>query len=175
MAHKVNNLANLIEIFCQATHGQVIGLVKHNGSYKPQLRTVANDVGVSWDIQRFQDVVVRYAAIFPVDIVYQQSVQPRTMVESMLRAILLTPTTDEAHTLGRFGYNDDQGGARIEPFAEPYTCRDIWFTLGTGQFPRKSYVWWAEGARRLTPAYILLLLKIARRLIPRSIRQLHTT
>lgn len=164
--HDIPKLAQALEIFCQATHGQVLGLaLDAQGHFTPVLRTERNDVGPHWDVAYFQDCLTAYAASLALDVRWCTPMPDmRPMCAQLLRKLMTEPTDDEARALGGFHYNDDQGGAASEPFSRPYGYADFRATFQQGGFPHKSMIWWEPGALAMTAPRVHLALRVARRL-----------
>jgi predicted HAD superfamily hydrolase len=164
--YDIPKLAQALEIFCQATHGQVLGLMRvGDGGFKPILRTEHNDVGPHWDVAYFQDCMAAYAQSLALDPSWCTPIPDlRPMCEQLLRKLMTEPTGEQARMLGAFHYNDDQGGAASEPFSRPYVLSDFRATFQQGQFPQKSMIWWQPGAAAMTTPRVLVALRLARRL-----------
>jgi len=164
--HDIPKLAQALEIFCQATHGQVLGLARDDdGRFRPVLRTEHNDVGPHWDVAYFQDGMTAYAESLALDVRWCTPMPDlRPMCAELLRKLMTEPTREEARALGGFHYNDDQGGAASEPFSRPYAYSDFRATFQQGQFPHKSMIWWEPGAVAMTAPRVHAALRLARRL-----------
>ena len=164
--HDIPKLAQALEIFCQATHGQVLGLtVQADGRFAPTLRTANNDVGPVWDVAYFQNCLVAYAESLALDVRWCTPMPDlRPMCEQVLRQLMTTPTDDEARVMGGFHYNDDQGGAASEPFSRPYGYADCQAAFRQGHYPQKSMIWWEPGALVMTPPRVRTALRVAKRM-----------
>ena len=178
--YDIPKLAQALEIFCQATHGQVLGLSRHHdGRFTPILRTTDNDVGPTWDIVYFQNCLIAYAESLALDVRWCSPMPDlRPMCAQVLAKLMTEPTDDEARVLGGFHYNDDQGGAASEPFSRPYAYADLRAAFQQGGFPHKSMIWWEPGALAMTGPRVYAALRVARRLSKfrstRSWRMLHS-
>lgn len=164
--HDIPKLAQALEIFCQATHGQVLGLTRHaDGSFTPVLRTETNDVGPHWDVAYFQYCLTNYAESLALDVRWCTPMPDlRPMCVQILGQLMNAPSDEEARAMGGFHYNDDQTGSVSEPFSCPYGYRDCRAALQQGKLPPKSMVWWEAGALAMTPPFVQTALRIARRL-----------
>lgn len=154
-------LAYLMEIFCQGDHGSVLAVRKDGNGYVPVLRSPESKCGPTWRVPQFQRHVEDYATTLAVDAAYYSFVDLRGMCDRLLRRLLTKPTVRLARVLGGFHYNDDQGGAVAQPFAMAYHLSDTWSTLVTGNFPKKSHVWWEYGALALTRPWVRKTLRLA--------------
>lgn len=162
----IPGLTGLMEIFCQADHGQVLSVNRLGAAYQPILRTPINSCGPTWDIALFQKAVETFAETIDLEGAEDLDVDLRGLCEELLRTLLTQPTIDEARTLGGVLFTDDQTGSMSEPLAAPYGLGDCRGAFRSGEWPQKSFNWWAAGARTLTPPLVRACLSTARKLHP---------
>lgn len=155
-------LANVMEIFCQADHGQVLDVVEDGGSYVPQLRVEESPGSSKWDVTYFQQCVEAYADILAISPEWNPEADLRGMCSQLIRKLMTTPSLREAQLLGAFRYNDDQNGAAAEPLSVPFRVLDFTAVFRQGGLPRKSHVWWETGALTMTNPNVFRILRLAR-------------
>ncbi len=160
----IPSLPNVMEIFCQADHGQVLDVVEDGVSYAPVIREQQNLGSSEWDIAYFQKCVEAYADVLAIGSEWTPDTDLRTMCSRLIRMLMTQPSLQEARLLGAFDYNDDQNGATAEPFAVPFRVSDFGAVFEQGTFPRKSHVWWEAGALRMTDPTTIRILRLARRI-----------
>lgn len=148
-------IANLMEIFCQADHGQVMSVEPDVGGYQPILRNQENYCGAHWDVSLQQKLLEDFARELPVEFVGAIDSDLRAMCHNLLDLLLNRPTRGEAVLLGSFPYNDDQNGAVMHPLVVGYRIRDLRRAFVSGEWPELSTPWWLAGARRLTHPLLL--------------------
>lgn len=163
--HDIPKLAQVMEIFCQATHGQVLAVANAEGCFVPVLRSARNDVGPDWDVAFFQDCLVAFAQAIAFDARWCIPMPDlRPMCEQLLRQLMTRPDAGEARILGGFRYNDDQNGSAAEPFATPYRYSDLRAAFREGSLPQKSFVWWEQGALAMTEPGVQTAWRVVRKI-----------
>lgn len=163
-AFDIDALPNVMEIFSQADHGQVLAVEHREGRYMPVLRSETNDVGSIWDVPYFQDCLTSFASALSIDERWCTPMPDlRAVCEMLLRELITRPSRDEAFLLGSFQYVDGPNGSP-HPLARPYQLRDAYRTFRSGVLPRSSPVWWEAGALAMTPESVRTAIKAALRL-----------
>ena len=156
-------LPNLVEIFTQATHGQVLSVGTEQNHFQPSLASDGNDVGPHWDVEWFQRCLTHYAQSLAVDPRWTDlRADLRPVCDRLLRGLALRPSVEQASCLGGFRYVDGPTGPG-DPFAEPDTWQDVVTTL-LGAPAAGSNVSWPAGSLALTPTAVRTALKAARRM-----------
>lgn len=166
--HRMEGLTAALEVFTQATHGQVLGIERHHDGFRPVLASASNDVGPVWDVPYFQDRLVEFAEAIAVDgCVARAGGDLRPMCRDLLQTLLRAPTPDEARVFGSFCFTDGPNDAASKPLAVPLTVSDVWATFRHRRLPNKTYNWWQDGALMLTRPSTRMILDVALRLAKR--------
>lgn len=149
----IPSMTTLMEIFCQADHGQVMGLERQADGFTPVCRGCDDDALESrWDIKQFQADVLKFAETVPIDLVDVAGIDLRGVCERLLRRLASDPTTHEAELLAPIGFVDDQGGSAPHRFAHGYGWQHVRVAYRTGEArPILGLNWWTAAAAMLTP------------------------
>ena len=164
VGNDVPSLTGLMEIFCQADHGQVIHVEPSADGHVARLRAPAANTGTRWDVSYFQDCLDGFAAAVQVEFSPDPGADLRPMCDQLLRMLVTAPDEAEVSVLGSVQFVDDQSGSTPQPFAEPYLLSDCRAAFRTGTLPQKALATWPRGAWALTPRNTRVLLRIAQRL-----------
>ena len=160
----VPSLTAVMEIFCQADHGQVIHVERQGESHVPRLRDAAASLPTLWDVGYFQECLEAFADAVQIDLAIDADADLRPMCEQLLRMLMTAPNPSEAQVLGSVQYVDDQGGTTSQPFAQAFGVADWRTLIRTGELPHKTLAWWEQGAWALTPEPVRLWLRAARKI-----------
>lgn len=160
----VPSLTAVMEIFCQADHGQVIHVERQGESHVPRLRDAAASLPTLWDVGYFQECLEAFADAVQIDLAIDADADLRPMCEQLLRMLMTAPNPSEAQVLGSVQYVDDQGGTTSQPFAQAFGVTDWRTLIRTGELPHKTLAWWEQGAWALTPEPVRLWLRAARKI-----------
>lgn len=161
-AHDVPALTSVMEIFCQADHGQIVRVERRDAAHVPVLRPPPATLPTLWSVPFFQSCLEMFAESVRFDTAVDADADLRRLCESLLRCLMATPEAAEASVLGSVQYVDDQSGSTSQPFAHAYQISDWRELARSGKLPLKTLAWWEEGAWALTPGAVRLLLRSAR-------------
>jgi len=154
---RLAHLPVLIEMFCQADHGTVLGYGETaDGRIHPRLQPVTADAPRSGAVHMVQDVICAVA----------ESYEPtrgedlRSVAADVLDSFWNQPTCAEVSTWGAFGFESDHGRC-CGPVARPYRCRQAAAAFRRGRIGHEDYPFWPAGSWALTPAAARRLLRVA--------------
>lgn len=162
--HRIPSLTAMMEVFCQADHAQIIHVDPTPDGFRPRLRPPPVARLSQWDVAYFQDCVQAFAANVRVELVPDPGADLRVMSEDLLRTLVEQPSLEEATTLASFQFIDDQSGTTAQPLAEPYGIGDLRAIFRLGKLPSKTLAWWEQGAWKLTPRAMRVLIKAVHKL-----------
>lgn len=159
----IPSITTLMEIFCQADHGQVMKLERTVNGFRPVCRDAASDKsGSSWDILLLQNIVSEFAETVVISMAEGYFVDLRGVCDRLLRRLATAPTSAEVALLAPIGFVDDQGGSEPHPFAHAYSWRDLRQAFRTGRpAPPIGLNWWESAAVKLTPLSLRWGMKVA--------------
>lgn len=159
----IPSLTTLMEIFCQADHGQVMGIERRGEQFAPVCRPMETESSSSrWDVAKFQAAVVEFADTVPIGEVRLGGTDLRGLCDRLLRRLATTPSAEEVSLLAPLGFVDDQGGSEPQPFAHAYGWRHLRDAYRNGDAaPNLGLNWWRAGARLLTPKWINWSMRVA--------------
>ena len=161
----IPSLTTLMEIFCQADHGQVMALERRAEHFAPVCRSMEPKSSDSrWDVAKFQAAVVEFANTVPIGDVSLGGADLRGVCDNLLRRLATTPSAEEVALLASLGFVDDQGGSEPHPFAHAYGWRHVRDAYRNGDARLNLGLnWWVAGARLLTPKLINWSMRVAAR------------
>ena len=163
------DLWQLVEVFCAANHGAVVGYERHHERVRPVLLMDRSARIRDWGIGQVQLSICAFAEallsapIFPE--VFEQA-DLSQLVETLMAMLWNAPAPDEAAAWGAFPWEQDAVSSEI-PLGQPLAWRDLPAILKRG--PRKEHIWLAASEKR-SPAYIRAVLRLGR-LAPRYARR----
>lgn len=154
-------LSAMMEMFCSAPHGQVIGYKGEGSRIMPILRKESNDLTIKWGLKTVHDTVFQFAEALVLDHdIVSASVDIRPVVETLIRTFWQQPTEAEARAWGQFPYVDDQAEAYWSCIAEPYRLRQaVLRAFGRPLVCRR--VSWHEGALAVSSRHVRFAIKIS--------------
>lgn len=163
-------LPQVMEIFTQAAHGQVLGIGQGKDGFVPILASPNNDVGPKWRVEYFQNCVAAFAEALAIDPRWCEALPDlRPMCERLLRSFTSSPTLAEAGMIGNFCYRDGQNGAAAK-FAEPYRISEVIRQIHSRQSVRQGRNQWDAGSAALTDPAVMKAMKLAKRASHRIFR-----
>ena len=159
----IPSMTTLMEVFCQADHGQVMQMRREAGRFVPQCRPADDTSGSSrWNVPDFQRAVVRFAEAVPIERFSETPVDLRSTCDRLLRRLAVDPTAAEIDLLASIGFVDDQGGSQPQPFAHAYRWSHLRLAYRSGESrPRLGLNWWSAAAAALTPPVIRWCMRLA--------------
>ena len=157
----IPSLTTLMEIFCQADHGQVMRLERRCAGFEPVCRE-AEPPGSRWDVTKFQAAVLEFANTVPISEIRFVGGDLRGICDRLLRRLAIAPNAEEVALLAPLGFVDDQGGSEPQAFAHSYGWQQVRVAYRTGNArPSLGLNWWIAGALLLTPKLITWSMRIA--------------
>jgi len=116
----------LIEMFCTATHGAVLGYEERDGRVQPILKEEGNPSALSWGLETVQESILRFVDCLQLDRdLVAVSSDLRPCVSELLRLFWNNPRRAEALAWGRFQFETDQAAAYQSTLASPYSLMHI--------------------------------------------------
>ena len=160
----IPSMTTLMEIFCQADHGQVMHMARSAEGFAPVCRAPeAGPVGSRWQVAAFQSAVARFAETLPIEELPSAAyVDLRALCDRLLRRLVTAPSADEVALLAPIAFVDDQGGSAPQPFAHSYGWAQLREAFRNGEaWPKQGLNWWVAGAVMLTPPLMRWCLRAA--------------
>jgi FMN phosphatase YigB (HAD superfamily) len=154
--------ANLMELFCAADHGMVVGYEEQGERVGPLLQSEVNRAAVHWGLPLFQETVCQFAdhLLLSSDLI-NPGADVRAPIADVLEGFWRTPSRAEAEAYAGFPAEDDQSGAFWKPFAQSYTWRDVARAYCYARVHRHHSISWTAGSLAMTPRPIRLAMRLA--------------
>jgi hypothetical protein len=163
----------LVEMFCSADHGQVLGFEKRADRIVPVLTEDLNDKLLSWGLKTLHDTVYSFTDHLLLDrslVNIEADMRPATA--EVLSTFWSKADVAEAQAFADFpcdfGFTDDPRPVR---FVEGCGWKSVVKLFLTGRELDDRLVIWSAGSRAATPPHIQTALKIAN-LVLRARRRL---
>jgi hypothetical protein len=156
----------MLELFCQADHGPVMGFQKNGqGKIAPVLAEPINSAGLTWGTASVQSIVAGFSALAAPahQLAILETETLRNASLDLLRAFCCDPAPDEAREWGAFLVSQDQGARIRRTLAKAYSPGDLAFVLKRGQFPRRHDKEWQNGTWAATPRSVRFAMKATRK------------
>ena len=161
----VPDIPCILEGFCPADHGLVIGYREQDGRVAPVLKEPGNPEIVAWGLPLLQRTMRAFTEHLVLDpSLVNPSADVRSAITELLRTYWFKPSPTEVTAFGDFPFEDDQAGTYRRPFAYPYTWRDVLRAFTSGRIPSSTIWLWHEGCLVLTPRPVVFCFKAALRL-----------
>lgn len=156
------NLGALLESFCHADHGSLIGYSIENNNVIPVLETAVNEKAIHWGLPLIQKTLCQFCDHLLID---QKYIDPyidiKIVAMEILKAFGRKPTAAEAKAWGgRLELECNQEETKWNMLSEPFTVKHIFQALLYGRLYRSTYSW-SEGSLAITPNYTRIALKYA--------------
>jgi FMN phosphatase YigB (HAD superfamily) len=138
---------SLMEMFCAADHGSVIGYRQEGNEIQPVLRT-ADSPMKGWGLPRIHQITAAYADAFAQSI-KAELCDPYTDVRHGLREVLrlfwLEPSSEEARWWGTFPVEVNLNNSHVRPLAAPMKTGEIARSFMAGQLVLRPQHSWPKG------------------------------
>jgi hypothetical protein len=144
-------LVPMMEMFCAADHGSVIGFEESVAKINVLMREPRNTAALNWGLPLVQQTIKAFADNLTLDSnLVDVDADARPAIVDVLRAFWLAPTTSEAVAWGAYPYEDDQLGKSTTKLAQGYVASDAFVALCRGRVPRHHRAGWMHGSLALT-------------------------
>ncbi len=174
----------LIETFCTAPHGSVVGYSRQGVRISPECRSDQNGRLAAWGHETVHRGVLEFAEILGPMIVERREFPPlQTVADDLLTEFSERPSLSEATAWGSFPFENEQAGdsmPALVPAVRP-TLRGLWRTLCSGDLlslwdAKSQPVRWNAGAYAIAkraPWWVRVPLRMSRlaRSIVRRLKQ----
>lgn len=169
----------LMEVFCCASHGTLLGLREENGKIVPDLEKSWAAVVESWGLSTFRSAVLSVAEnlnISEEDLSRAKAMRPH--LRKLVDLFWETPTREEALQWGRFPWNNGQGSdSGLSCLAQRRTLTGKLFAIGMKKIRKTAWSrpWeWRHGTQMISsvPYRLAWLAPAYARQIKASIRSL---
>lgn len=155
-------LVPMMEMFCAADHGSVIGFEQVGPKVNALMREPANTRAINWGLPLVQATIRSFAENLTLDnSLVDLDADVRPAVVDVLRAFWLTPTTSEAVAWGAYPYEDDQSGKSASRLAQGYVATDAVGAFYRGRVQRHHRASWIHGSLALTDPITRVLMTFA--------------
>lgn len=138
---------SLIEMFCAADHGSVVGYRQEGSEIKPILRT-ADSPMKAWGLPRVHQITAAYADALA-QTLKAELCDPHADVRHGLREVLrlfwLEPSLEEAKWWGTFPVEVNLNNSHVRPLAAPMKVREIAQSVILGQLALRPQHSWPRG------------------------------
>ncbi|PIQ84092.1 MAG: hypothetical protein COV75_04005 [Candidatus Omnitrophica bacterium CG11_big_fil_rev_8_21_14_0_20_63_9] len=160
----IPELPSLIESFCQADHGLVLGYRNEHGRVVPELKVDGNQAVKEWGLQVVQETVRNFVGQLVLKHAWTNIwADTRPAIVDLLKHFSRSPSPTEASGWGSFPSEDDQLGSYFRPLARPYGWRKVCEALLTGRVGRR-YPWeWRAGSFSISSRFIRMSTTLALR------------
>ncbi len=156
-APQVPHLASLVEMFCRADHGMVLGYQRGaDGRIQPKLKSAGRPLAGEFDAVQYQKVISLVAAELCLN---EELTNPwadlRPAIVGLIEQLWMSPLPVEARVWGRLNCDTDQGDICCQ-IARPYRWRNLWRGLRHGRVVHEDYSFWPAGSWAITSPVIRL-------------------
>ncbi|MDQ3535015.1 MAG: hypothetical protein M3421_05240 [Bacteroidota bacterium] len=149
-AKLLDNIQSLMESFCTADHGSVIGYEQAGDMIKPVLSSEKNDKVVDWELEIIQKTVSQFTESLFLNENYVDSyVHLRPLVAKIIETFARNPSKEEALAWGSFQLEENAFEIKFLPLAQPYKISHLFQILKNGD-PLQHKLSWVEGALAMT-------------------------
>lgn len=151
-------LITLLEVFCAADHGRVVGYEERSGKWIP-----VTDGSFGASIEQWGLTVMRgsmdtvLSHVVGADLIRNVGRAPAKVVARNLRSFVVAPSREEAIVWGSFPSSDDVG----PKLAEPVNFPGLISTFRHREVPIRLRRWWPASVK-LSPLWIRVFIKVMR-------------
>ena len=135
---------SLIEMFCAANHGAVIGYQREGDRIGPVLRTPESPMK-AWGLPLIHEITAAYVATFAASLqteLCDPHMDVRRGLREVLRLFWLEPSSAEAKYWGTFPVEVNLNNSYVRSLAAPMTVREVARSLKTGRLElRPQHSW----------------------------------
>ncbi len=138
---------SLIEMFCAADHGAVVGYLRDGDRIGPILRTPESPMK-DWGLPRIHQITAAYVTAFTANLqpeLCDPYVDVRHGLREVLRLFWLEPSSAEAKYWGQFPVEVNLNNSHVRPLAAPMTARELARSLRTGRLELRPQHSWPRG------------------------------
>ena len=142
----------LLEIFCSADHGTVVGYRRGDGRIIPVLAEQKNEHVLAWGLDTIRETIYCFIDQLNLDpSLFDWRSDLRPAIMELLRSFWLTPSQRDAMVWSDFFYEDDQNATFRAAFVRPYGWFAAFRALLTGNLPALNRTSWNQGCLAVTP------------------------
>ena len=135
---------SLIEMFCAADHGAVVGYQRDGDRIGPVLRTPESPMK-AWGLPRIHEITAAYVSAFAASLqteLCDPHMDVRRGLREVLRLFWLEPSSVEAKYWGTFPVEVNLNNSHVRSLAAPMTVREVARSLKTGRLElRPQHSW----------------------------------
>jgi hypothetical protein len=160
-------MAVLLEMFCSADHGLVVGYREADGRMSPLLKSPKNDLLLEWGLKQVTSTVLRVCDHLVNAPPRETGSDLRPVCLDLLRSFWEKPTRKECAAWGAYPFETDQTGIEYRRLARALTWRDV-LLIPRRESPFPQGICWKQGCLMLTnspTAFVLNTLRMTRRSI----------
>lgn len=166
----------LMEVFCAAPHGSVVGYREEQGQVVPVLGEGGNQENLLWGLPLMQQTICRFTDNLSSCLATANPfADVRAATLKTMRTFLETPTVQEASAWGEFSIRDEQAGDFRCHIARAYSPKHDIRRLFTSEADPRSARLWSQGSLAISPLPIRFLFRTlteVRRSWIRAVRRL---
>src|SRR5918993_624328 len=133
----INGLPTIIESFCFAPHGSVLGFEKNGDKIVPQFNTVGEGELDKWGRNKYFVILDRYCDLLPLEIMRKMKFYNlRNPAYNLLKAFVENPSRNDAEVWGSIPFIHDQFGKTSTILAPktPVNAKTVKEALTFGKF-----------------------------------------
>ena len=158
-APRMPHLPSLVEMFCRADHGIVLGYQRGaDGRIQPKLKADGQSPAGEFDVVQHQQVIGTVAAELCLS---EELTDPwadlRPAIVDSMEQLWMSPMPVEARVWGQLNCDTDQGEPCCQ-IARPYRWRNSWRGLRHGRVVHEDYSFWPAGSWAITSPVVRLVL-----------------
>ena len=156
-------LVTILEIFCYADHGTVVGFAEEGGRVHPVLKEERNQPAIDWGLSTVRKTVYCFIENLLLDssLVNPQA-DVRTALAEIIKSFWLNPSPNDAMAWGNVPVEDGLGEETYwNPLASSYRWTHVARAFRTGKIYKPHRHLWFEGAMALTSPVIRIALQAA--------------
>jgi FMN phosphatase YigB (HAD superfamily) len=138
---------SLIEMFCAADHGAVVGYRRDGDHIGPVLRTSESPMK-AWGLPRIHEITAAYVGAFTTSLqteLCDPYVDVRRGLREVLRLFWLEPSFSEAKCWGEFPVEVNLNNSYVRALAAPMSAREVARSFRTGRLELRPQHSWPRG------------------------------
>jgi len=156
-----SGLGIMLEMFCCADHGSVVGFAEEGKRVEPILREPHNQQAIDWGFSIVRETVYSFVEnLFLDSTLINPWADVRPAIAEVLRSFWVNPSPSEARAWGDFPFEDGMGSeSSWNRLAESYHWTHVFKSFRTGKIHLPHRRLWFEGSMTLTAREIRVALR----------------
>ena len=161
MINSYDGLGIMLEMFCTADHGTVLGFAEEDKRVEPILREPHNQQAIDWGLSIVRETVYSFLEnLFLDSTLINPWADVRPAIAEVLRSFWVNPSPSEAKAWGGFPFEDGMGNeSSWICLAESYHWTHVFKSFRAGKIHLPHRRLWFEGSMAMTAREIRVFLR----------------